>query len=148
MSGLRDKESFLLRSPGQVAKAVAEEARSIVMMAAEPIPAGDTVKAQMRRAWERLGRPAWWRIRAAWYGEAGCWSATAIEEFRQRANRWQSRQEAGAREEAHALATVLNRFLEGDADTHPHLAGEDLAAARDLVRRLGLGNRSGTGGRR
>jgi hypothetical protein len=143
MSGLHDKESFLVRSPSQVARAIADEARSIVMRAAEPIPAGDTVKTQMRRAWERLGRPSWWRMRAAWYGEAGCWSATAIEEFRLRASRWQNRQEAAAREEAHVLAAVLGRFLEADASAGAHVASEDLDAARSLVRRLGHGHRSG-----
>ena len=144
---MSDRSSFRLRSRGpDVSASIASEAQRLVMGLSEPVAAGETVTAQMRRAWERLGRPSWWRIRAAWYGEAGCWSAAAVEDLRQRADRWAAREEARGRDEAHALATVLSRFLEGDADPHPSLARADLAAARDLVRRLGLGDRAGARG--
>jgi hypothetical protein len=120
---------------------IATEARRLVMSAAEPVSAGETVKAQMRRAWERLGRPSWWRIRAAWYGEASCWSAAALEDLRNRADHWSTKQRERGRAEAQNLAAVLSRFLEADAPAAPNLAREDLDQARDLVRRLCGGSR-------
>ena len=57
---------------------IALEARSLVRDAACPVTPGETVKAQMRRAWDNLGCWHWWRVRAAWNGEAGCWSALLL----------------------------------------------------------------------
>lgn len=143
---MRESASFQKRSRSEdMSASIASEARRLVMSAAEPVSPGETVKAQMRRAWERLGRPSWWRLKAAWYGEAGCWSAAALEDLRQRVERWTARQEERGRAEAENLATILNRFLEADAAATSHLAREDLVAARDLVRRLGLASRTGTG---
>jgi hypothetical protein len=140
---MRDELSFRLRSrTREMSASIASEAQRLVMGAAEPVSAGETVKAQMRRAWERLGRPSWWRIRAAWYGEASCWSAAALEDLRNRAGRWSDKQRESGRAEAENLAAVLSRFLEADAPAAPHLAREDLAQARDLVRRLCGGSRT------
>ncbi len=66
---------------------LADELRRLVREAAKPVEAGETIKAQIRRAWMTLGRPDYWRVRAAWHGEAGRWTASAVEDFRARAER-------------------------------------------------------------
>src|ERR1700710_576758 len=78
---------------------IAEEMQSIVRQAAQPVAPGDTIKAQMVRSWERLGRPAWWRLKAAWYGEAATFSAQAARDMQQRYLRWR---DAEARRAEHA----------------------------------------------
>ena len=47
---------------------IKEEMQAIVFEAAAPIEPGETVKGQMVRAWKNLGRPPFWRVRAAWWG--------------------------------------------------------------------------------
>ncbi len=78
---------------------IATEMQSLVRHAAEPIKAGETVKAQMVRSWERLGRPTWWRIKACWYGESGGFSAQAVRDIQARYRLWR---EAETRRAAHA----------------------------------------------
>lgn len=72
----RDHDSYIVL--------IAVEAQGIVRDAAQPISPGENIKAQMQRAWNALGRPAFWRVRAAWHGEAGRWSAAALEDLRAR----------------------------------------------------------------
>jgi hypothetical protein len=67
------------------------ELRRLVREAAQPVAAGESIKGQIRRAWIALGRPDFWRVRAAWHGEAGKWTASAVEDFRARAERRQVR---------------------------------------------------------
>ena len=119
------------------------EAQRLVQSAAEPIRPGETVKAQMRRAWMNLGRPAFWRVKAAWYGEAGCWSAAAMQDLREREARWSSRELEAGREEARALLAVLSRLAQSEAEVAPAADRSAIAEARELIRRLGAGNRAG-----
>lgn len=63
---------------------ISVEAQGIVHDAAQPVTPGENIKAQMLRAWTALGRPPFWRLRAAWHGEAGRWSAAALEDLRAR----------------------------------------------------------------
>lgn len=63
---------------------ISAEMKALVIEAAEPMRAGESVKSIIRRAHQRLGRPKYWRVEAAWKGEAGEWSAAALEEFRAR----------------------------------------------------------------
>jgi len=66
-----------------VTNCVAAEAKRMVLEAAMPIPAGETVKGQLRRAARALGyRDGDWRIRTAWYGHAGAWSASAFMDLK------------------------------------------------------------------
>lgn len=106
---------------------IAAEMQSIVFTAAEPVPAGASVKAQQLRAWKALGRPPFWRLRAAWYGEAECWSGKAIEDLRRRARARQEREE-NAREQAQQLGSKYAAFAESlreaDPDKHRHRADE------------------------
>lgn len=66
------------------ARLIAAEAQKIVFEAAQPIAPGEGVGAQMERAWNALGQPPFWRLRAAWHGVAGVWSAVALEDMRAR----------------------------------------------------------------
>lgn len=65
----------------EVRARLAHEAQALVFAAAEPLKAGETVKMQMARASKNLGLPDW-RVREAWYGGAGSWSASAMQELR------------------------------------------------------------------
>lgn len=65
---------------------IAAEMLGLVREAAQPVAAGESIKAQIRRAWIALGRPDFWRVRAAWHGEAGKWTASAVDDFRARAS--------------------------------------------------------------
>ena len=116
---------------------IAAEMQGLVFEAAEPVSPGDTVKAQQRRAWEALHRPPFWRLRAAWYGEAGCWSARAVEDMRRRAATRQAR-EAKAREHAQGLAelyaTIAER-LRASPDAGFHR--DDIAGLLHAARALG-----------
>ena len=127
---IHDKASFQQRSQGEfMSEALAIEARSIVRGAAEPITAGETVKAQMRRAWTALGRPPMWRLRAAWYGEAGSWSAAAFEDLRGRYRAWCEKQE---REGRARTSTEIERL----AGLRSFLAATDPDFHRDTIARL------------
>lgn len=96
--------------------------------------AGETVKAQMRRAWTALGRPPMWRVRAAWYGEAGSWSAAAFEDLRARYQIWCAKKER----EARARTSIDTEFLVGLradlAATDPNLHRETIAQLDEALR--------------
>ena len=118
-----DKASFKVGSDHKElgVTAIALEMRRLAREAAVPVHPGETIKAQQRRGWEALKRPPFWRFRAAWYGEAGCWSAVAFEDLRRR-NAERRKKEAKARETAMGLSeiyrTAAERLREIDADFH------------------------------
>lgn len=122
----------------EVSMSIAFEARRIVRNAAEPVPPGSTVKAQMRSAAIALGYPVGsWRIRAAWNGEASSWSAEAFELLRNRHRLWRSKQEARADAEGRKLSEIYTalagRLGAKDAEFHRN----DIDALLALVRRIG-----------
>jgi hypothetical protein len=85
--GMRDKASSIHIASSQdteMDSVIAREGYTIARQAALPIQPGDTVKAQLNRAWVALGRPPFWRVRAAWYGSAGSFSAAAIRDLQDR----------------------------------------------------------------
>lgn len=66
----------------------ATEARDLVRRAVGDA-SGLTIKAQLRQAARNLGYVTeGWRVREAWYGRAGAWSATAVDELRRRFREW------------------------------------------------------------
>ncbi|UDL95477.1 hypothetical protein LGH83_04450 [Lichenihabitans sp. PAMC28606] len=68
-----------------MSEAIAFEIQTICRRAAEPVAPGESIKAQLRRAWVNLGRPPMWRLRAGWYSDnAGNWSAAAVADFQSR----------------------------------------------------------------
>lgn len=118
---------------------IAAEMQAIVFDAAQPIRPGDTVKAQQRRAWGTLGRPPLWRLRAAWYGEAECWSGRAIEDLRRRARARQEREE-NAREQAQQLGSTYAAFAESLRKEDPDKYRERADGLERMARRLGVGD--------
>src|SRR6267154_5611714 len=63
-----------------------DEAQILVRRCAEPRPAGDQVKAAVRRASQRLGIP-FSRVRDIWYGDARRIDAPEMDRLRQAAFR-------------------------------------------------------------
>ena len=118
---------------------IAYEAQRIVREAAEPVPAGETIKGQLRRACRALGYPDGdWRIKSAWYGEADPWSAKAFEELRARYSAWKARQEAKAAVDAKTAAVLFASIADrlGD-DGDARLDREMVDRLRQLASRLG-----------
>ena len=86
---------------------IAFEARRYVKDAAGPIHAGESIKAQLRRSAANLAPVPHWRVRAAWYGEAGSWSAAAMDDLRARWRAWKAKQEATQEAKLHVETTLL-----------------------------------------
>ena len=80
-SGMRNQRSGM---HDQKLGGLAGEMSVLVKFAAEPVCAGESIKAQMTRAWNALGRPPFWRVRDAWWGYAECWVGKAVDDFRMR----------------------------------------------------------------
>ena len=110
------------------ASAIADEMKALVRDAARPISPGEGVKAQQRRARVNLGFPDEWRVRFAWYGRAGQWSAVIVDDFRARYRAWRTRMEARGRGEAEdtvqRLASIRRVLSQNDANFH----GPEIAA--------------------
>ena len=132
---MRERSSFN-KCSGELMEVLALEMKQIVRSASEPISAGETVKGQMRRAWERLRRPPWWRVKAAWYGEAGRWSGQAIEDMRRRYETRQSK-EAKGRAQATELGQLYAAIADRLAETDAHFHREDIAGLKHAARALG-----------
>ena len=115
---------------------IAAEMRCLVREAAQPVAAGESIKGQVRRAWVTLGRPDFWRVRAAWHGEAGKWLASAVEDFRDRARRLEA---SKARADAETDAASLSRAaaaLERRGDAAGGKDAETLRRLADVLRDL------------
>lgn len=110
-----------------MSNAIAVEAQQIVRQAAGNT-AGKTVVAQQRAAEIALGYTAGsWRIREAWYGRAGGWSAQAIRDLQDRYLAWRDREEARqSRQDAIdriVLQQTRERVLADLAQLEARLAG-------------------------
>lgn len=117
---------------------IACEAQRIVKDAASPIPAGETIQMQLRRAARALGyRDGDWRIRAAWYGEASTWSAASFEQLRDRHRLWRQRQAARSQSEKIKLAALLSALAERLQATDAEFHRDNIAALLDTTREIG-----------
>lgn len=123
-----DKSSFIVCSKKEddPVPDLAIEMQNIVFEAARPVSPGEGIKAQIRRAWEALGRPDFWRVRAAWYGEAACWSGEAVRDFQIR-HRKRCMKEEAARGNARKAAAVLFEIRD------QHLAAADSDFRREQL---------------
>jgi len=132
---MSDKSSSHLRivwSQGTraMSEAISFEIRTICRKAAEPIRAGESIKQQILRAWENLGRPPYWRVRSGWYDDrAGNWSAAAVADFQRR---YLAMTERHARRVAEAQA--IERAKRGGRG--PSEAEKAVAEYRTLVARI------------
>lgn len=140
---MRDQKSFdkSSQSKGLQVTAIAAEMQRIVLRAAEPVKPGDTVKGQMRRSWEALKRPPFWRLRAAWYGEAGCWSAVAVEDMRRRDAERRRKEEAG-RAQASELATLYAGIAARLGQIDPDFHSDSIIGLKQAARALGALDRA------
>lgn len=140
---MRDRSSFIrCSSECKAMNAIAIEARDMVRRAAEPVRPGETIKAQMRRAERALGYASTerWRVRAAWYGEAGCWGAGAFRDLQERYRGWiedHRRREAAATDLVRARAHTLRSTL---AATDSEFHSETIQALDRAIGLLGRGD--------
>jgi hypothetical protein len=93
-----------------------EEAQALIRLCAEPRPAGDPVKAAIRRASLQLQMP-FVRVRAIWYGEARRIDAEEMDRLRRGAEK---------AELAQAIAAI--EFLTNKALTSPSSASHQVIA--------------------
>lgn len=107
-----------------------DEARTLVRRCAEPRPAGDQVKASVRRASQRLGIP-FSRVRDIWYGDARRIDAEEMDRLRRGAEKAELAQAVAAIEflKNKAVASGSHQVI---TDLHAAL----LAFQRDTVGKL------------
>lgn len=109
---------------------LASEMQAIVRSAAAPVLPGDSVKAQLRRAHQCLGQPKFWRVRAAWHGEAGSWSGDAVSEFRERFMRIKKPSQQALHDmQAATLEAIALKLETMNAAIH----GAEIARLRDMA---------------
>jgi hypothetical protein len=137
--------SFNIRSSveQEAMSAIALEARGIVRAASEPVAPGETVMAQMNRAARNLGFAAGdWRVKAAWYGEAGCWGAAAFRDLQDRFEKWTARNERRASGRASAAAASLAALRQSLAATDPDFHREHILALDAALAGMGVDDRA------
>lgn len=116
-----------------MASEIATELQMLVRQAAAPVAPGETVAAQMRKSWERLGRPAWWRIKACWYAECGGFSAQAARDIQTRFLAWR---ESESRRATSAAETERTRQAAMDKRLLEELRTKHLAELAKIETRL------------
>src|SRR5580704_6141251 len=97
------------------------EAQMLVRRCAEPRPAGDQVKAAVRRASQRLGIP-FSRVRDIWYGDARRIDAHEMDKLRQEAEKAELVQAVAA------IEFLKNKILASPSSA-PHQVITSLQAA-------------------
>lgn len=104
---IESEASRMLTSP------IAIEVQTICKGFCEPVQPGECRKSQLNRGWAAAGRPSFWRFRAGYYGEAGCWSAAAVRDFQTRYQAHLDR-EARRAEQAQAIERAKTTSSEPD----------------------------------
>lgn len=148
-------EAFVKSSEDEAMTSIAIDMQAVAYEAAEPVKAGETVKRQMRRAYDELASVVGviplkeWRVRAAWKGEAGCWGGKAVRDFERRrvelrAKRDRAREKARAkaRELASIYSAAAERLRIIDANFHSN----EITRLERLVREIGAVDRAGAEG--
>ena len=94
-----------------------DEAQILVRRCAEPRPAGDQVKAAVRRASQRLGIP-FSRVRDIWYGDARRINAEEMDQLRREAEKAELAQAFAA------IEFIRNKILASPSSgSHQAIAG-------------------------
>lgn len=118
---------------------IASDAQMMVRAAAHPVEAGETVKAQMNRAATNLRYSAGdWRVKAAWYGEAGSWGAAMFRDFEERFNAWKARQEKRSNASEASTATFMAAMCERLSRSGEAVDREQAKALADALRAMGI----------
>ena len=125
------------RQGDDMSETIAMEAQEIVRRAAGNA-SGMIVKGQIRQAARNLGYTAdSWRIREAWYGRAGNWSAQAIREIQHRFIQWRDREASRtAADQAARAARDLELLEKVRAEQRAELALVErrIAACKEALR--------------
>jgi hypothetical protein len=143
---MRDIGAFHICSPqeSEAMSDIAYDAQCMVRDAADA-SGGAKIKAQMNSAARNLGyAPGDWRIKAAWYGEAGAWGAAMFRDLENRYAAWKNRRNhreelarGNANKAASELLAVRDRLLAaGDEDFHR----EQLVAIDAALAAMGFGD--------
>jgi hypothetical protein len=110
-----------------------DEAQTLVRRCAEPRPAGDQVKAAVRRASQRLGIP-FSRVRDIWYGDARRIDADEMDKLRREAEKAELTQAVAAIE--FLRNTILGSHSSASHQVIASLHAALLAFQRDAVGEL------------
>ncbi|RYC29903.1 hypothetical protein D3273_21765 [Lichenibacterium minor] len=114
---------------GSSPEAVAAELRDLVHQAAGGV-AGKTVAAQVRQAARHLGYPAEsWRVREAWYGRGGGWSAAAVDDLRGRFTAWRKYEAAVTATGSSSLAQRVGEIRRLLTELERQIAGLEAEVA-------------------
>jgi hypothetical protein len=128
----RSKMVGLSKLPNSSYASSIDEAQTLVRRCAEPRPAGDQVKAAVRRASQRLGIP-FSRVRDIWYGDARRIDADEMDKLRQEAEKAELAQAVAA------IEFLKNKFLAAPSSA-PHQVITSLRAALLACHRDTVGN--------
>jgi hypothetical protein len=115
-----------------------EEAQALIRQCAEPRPAGDRVKAAVRRASRRLDLP-FSRTRDIWYGDARRIDAREMDRLRQAAT------QAVFTNAIASIETLRSRMLASRSDDARQVIAGLNAALCALGRKVDQGEEFGTG---
>lgn len=130
----------LCSSEEDAMNAVALDAERMVKAAALPVEPGETIKAQMNRAARNLRYPSGdWRVRAAWYREAGCWGAAAFRDLQERYAAFRSRQDARTRSKQSDAIAALSALREAYANADPEFFSDQIRAIERAFDEAGCG---------
>ena len=135
-AGMRSNWALPRCSGAELRANIAKEMRKTVIEAAEPAVPGEGVKQALLRAHRNLGRPKFWRVRAAWKGEAGDWSAHAVEDFRERIDALRKQRLRRERQEASELGQRIASLRVALAEVDPDFFGptcDDLGRVLELA---------------
>jgi len=125
-----------LRKPSNASSI--EEAQALIRQCAEPRPAGDQVKAAVRRASRRLDLP-FSRTRDIWYGDARRIEAREMDRLRQEASRTELTNAIAS------IETLRKQMLASRSDAARQVVAGLDAALCALGRKVGQGEEFGTG---
>ena len=133
-AGMHTRSALRECSHTDLRQQISQEMREIVEVAAGSGVPGEYVKETLRRAHRNLGRPKFWRVQAAWKGEAGDWSGWAIEDFRERSNDLRTQREKRKYAQASAMGARLREMRDGLARTDPEFFGPQIDALEWALR--------------
>lgn len=108
------------RESGSAIMSSVSEASFLIRQVAEPRPVGDSIKAAIGRAAERLQWP-WVRVKKIWYAEAQRIDSQEMDELRR-----------FARKQAVQFEIIADALLEKDAE----FFGEHAAVYRSIARQI------------
>ena len=136
---MRSKWALRNCSRAELQDNIAQEMRKTVIEAAEPGVPGEGVKSTLQRAHRNLGRPKFWRVRAAWKGEAGDWAGWALDDFRERIDALRRQRRKRDLKEAADVGNRIASLRSALAQADPDFFGPEVDALGQLLERASRG---------